>query len=115
MALSFASMAQKIVKGKIFSADNQPIHGATVGIKGANTQTLTDENGNFSIQANDNDILIVSNVGFATTEVPASNASLISLSQTANDLNEVVVTALGIKKEKKKLGWIFKYSTRSFY
>lgn len=103
--LSSVSIAQKVVKGRIISADNLPVAGATVGLKGTNSQTSSDIDGNFSIQAKDDDVLVISNIGFATTEVPASNASLISLSQTANDLNEVVVTALGIKKEKKKLGY----------
>src|SRR3984885_12828820 len=100
--------AQSPIKGRILSAEDQkPIAGATVKVKGSSTAiTSTDDNGNFSINAKESDVLIITTVGFATRQVKASaNLSTLILSVDARNLNEVVVTATGIKKEAKKIGY----------
>jgi TonB-linked SusC/RagA family outer membrane protein len=106
--LSFIANAQQSVKGRIISEEDQrPIAGATVKIKGSNSlMTQTDGNGNFSINANQKDVLIITSIGFATRELEATKISndLILSTESAN-LNEVVVTALGIKKETKRIGY----------
>ena len=98
-------MAQRSFSGKVSDSNGQPVAGATVQVKGSNTQTITDNAGNFSITAADGARLVISSVGFSTREVAAADASSVSLTAEAKDLGEVVVTALGIRKEKKKLGY----------
>lgn len=104
---AFVSYAQSPVTGRILSAeDRKPIAGATIKVKGSQKLTSTDNDGNFSIIAADNDILILTNIGYTSLEVKASSSlNGIYLTTDAKNLNEVVVTALGVKKEKKKLGY----------
>ena len=104
---ALTAFAQGIVKGRILSADDQKaVSGASVGVKGTNRLTTTDQNGDFSIAANGSDVLVITNIGFGRREVNASSSlNGILLTTDARNLNEVVVTALGIKKEKKKLGY----------
>lgn len=100
------SIAQDIIKGKIIQKENgQPLIGASVGVKGTERVIISNEKGEFSIAASGNDILIVSFVGATTLEVRAADATLIQLSAIDENLQEVVVTALGIKKETKRLGY----------
>ncbi|MEO6313429.1 MAG: SusC/RagA family TonB-linked outer membrane protein [Chitinophagaceae bacterium] len=104
---SMVSFAQVPVKGRIASAyDHKPVAGATIAVKGSGRQTLSDESGYFTISAKSDEFLQITSVGFAETVVKASGDlnNLVLLTDTKN-LNEVVVTALGIKKEKKKLGY----------
>ncbi|NRF41833.1 SusC/RagA family TonB-linked outer membrane protein [Pedobacter foliorum] len=88
--------------------DGETIPGASITVKGKKTGTTTDNNGKFSITADVNDILNVSYIGYTTKEVTVTAASTtlnIKLDVSANALSEVVVTALGISKEKKSLGY----------
>lgn len=90
------------------SADGQVIPGASVTIKGKDNATITDANGNFSLQANVNDLIRISYLGYASKEIRITSGTAIlkiSLEPSLNDLNEVVVTALGITKAKKSLGY----------
>ncbi len=105
--LSGIMYAQRSVSGRIISSDNQqPVAGATVKVKGTQRQTATDVQGRFTIVAEANDLLIVSSIGYGARELKASDdVSTISLTIDSKDLNEVVVTALGIKKEAKRLGY----------
>lgn len=105
LCISSVLMAQRSFSGKVSDSNGQPVVGATVQVKGSNTQTITDNAGNFSITAADGARLIISSVGFSTREVAAADAASVSLTAEAKDLGEVVVTALGIRKEKKKLGY----------
>jgi TonB-linked SusC/RagA family outer membrane protein len=106
LTVSLITMAQRTVTGKVISSENnQPLAGATVSVKGNGKTTVTNAVGEFTIIAHDNDVLIISNVGFAETEVKATEAASVQLKAETKDLSEVVVTALGIKKEKKRLGY----------
>jgi TonB-linked SusC/RagA family outer membrane protein len=88
------------------SSDNQPIPGVSVVVKGAKVGTQTDAQGRFSIEADPKSVLTISYIGFSTQEVSASTELLrIKLQEAANSLNEVVVTALNISKDKKSLGY----------
>ncbi len=103
---SLFAVAQRNIRGKVFSGENKtPLSGATISIKGSNKKVFTNNEGEFAIDANDNDIFIISNIGFGSLEVKASDAGTVILTATATELGEVVVTALGIRKEKKKLGY----------
>lgn len=105
LVASTALMAQKTINGKVSDANGQPLAGASIQVKGTNTQTLTDAEGRFSLNVKEDAILQISNVGFSSLEVKAAEANSIQLQTDTRDLGEVVVTALGIRKEKKKLGY----------
>ena len=108
MTMSLVTMAQRTVSGKVISSENkQALPGATVVVKGSNMSTVTNSNGEFSIQAHDSDLLVISNVGYGIREIKATESGSIVLQTAAGNLDEVVVTALGIKKEKKRLGYAF--------
>jgi TonB-linked SusC/RagA family outer membrane protein len=97
------------IEGNVSAKNNsQPLAGASVSVKNAASNTLTDERGNFKINASDKSILIISFVGYKPQEVTVSSSQTflqVSLDKEDNILNEVVVTALGISKQKKSLGY----------
>ncbi|MRG48984.1 SusC/RagA family TonB-linked outer membrane protein [Chitinophaga sp. SYP-B3965] len=99
--------AQQLVSGKILSEDQQPVPGASVKVKGTNNGTVTDAQGTFSIKAANGVILQVSSIGFLTQEITTNGESAITiiLQTDKKNLGEVVVTALGIRKDKKALGY----------
>jgi TonB-linked SusC/RagA family outer membrane protein len=95
-------------KGKVVDEQNVSLPGATILIKGKATGVGTDMNGNFEIELpKGNEILTVSYLGYLTVDFNAANkqTAVIVLMADSQNLNEVVVTALGIKKEKKKLSY----------
>jgi len=104
----YAVKAQQSVSGQVSSAeDRQPVPGATVKIKGSSKGALTDGNGQFVIAAAPTDTLVVSYIGFTPAEVAVKDQQhiVITLHTDKRSLDEVVVTALGIKKEVKRLGY----------
>jgi TonB-linked SusC/RagA family outer membrane protein len=106
LLFSLGVMAQQAITGKVISADDrQPLPGATVQVKGTTRKTVTDNAGYFSIPAANNDILIISSIGFITQEMRGGEAVTVVMATDTKGLGEIVVTALGIKKERKKLGY----------
>lgn len=105
LAASTVAMAQRTISGKVSDSNGQPLSGATVLVKGSKTSVMTGNDGSFSILADDKAVLVISSIGFLSREVNATDAASIQLSTDTKDLGEVVVTALGIRKEKKKLGY----------
>ncbi|MDE3250508.1 MAG: SusC/RagA family TonB-linked outer membrane protein [Bacteroidota bacterium] len=99
--------AQRTITGRIVSGEEQkPVPGATVKVKGSSKVTSTDADGKFSISAGDRDVLEITSIGFAAREVKAnSNLANLVLATESTNLNEVVVTALGVKKETKRIGY----------
>ncbi len=99
------SFAQTTVSGTV-TEENGPLPGANVIIKGTSTGTQTDFDGNYSIQASATDVLVFSFVGFTTKEITVGGQTTINIGLAAdNALEEVIVTAQGIKREKKALGY----------
>ncbi len=86
--------------------DGLPVPGATVRVKGSNTGTQTSQSGTYSITVPENGVLVFSFIGYNTLELPAGNA-IVNAVLTNNNraLSEVVVTALGIRKEKRAIGY----------
>lgn len=85
-----------------------PLPGASIVIKGSAHGTIADAQGRFSIQVNKSDILHITDLGFESEDILIKGNErnlLITLKKSASDLNEVVVTALNISKEKKSLGY----------
>lgn len=99
----------RTVTGKVTAKeDGSVIPGANVVLKGTNRGTASNANGSYSIDVNgDNPILIVSFVGYDPQEIVVGSRSIVDVTMTLNSstLNEVVVTALGIKREEKSLGY----------
>ena len=94
-----------LIKGNVSDSDGGLI-GASVKIKDTNVGCITDIDGNFSIAAKPGDILVISYVGYATQEIKVTGAPVkVMMSENEKELSEVVVTALGIKREKKALGY----------
>jgi TonB-linked SusC/RagA family outer membrane protein len=95
------------VTGTVKDDENKAVPGATVTVKGTPRATVTNNSGAFSISAGGSDILVITFVGFLTQEIPLNNRNEISVSMIrgATNMNEVVVVALGIKRESKKLGF----------
>lgn len=99
---------QKTITGKITSSeDGLPIPGATVKVKGTSTATQANTSGVYSIKANNGDVLQFGYLGMVTKEqtVGASTTINISLNPDTKALNEVVVTAFGIERQKRALGY----------
>lgn len=105
--ISTFTYAQDIsVSGRVTDEKNVGIIGATVLLKGTKKATLTNDNGEFTINARKGAVISISYVGYLSKDFTVDGASLnVSLVSQSKDLNEVVVTALGIKKEKKALGY----------
>src|SRR5690606_29146865 len=98
----------RVLKGKVTaSADGLPMPGVTVLDKTNKSGTTTNADGEYSISVSDQSVLVFSFIGFGTKEVPVGNQSEINvtLEEEASNLGEVVVTALGISKEKETLGY----------
>ena len=99
-------VVQQVIKGTVSDAFG-PLLGANVLEKGTTNGVQTDFDGNYTLNVSAGAILVVSYVGYKTKEVPVSNQSTINitLEEDAALLEEVVVTALGISREKKSLGY----------
>ena len=110
ICLLFAAVvnAQNVtVKGNVSDTKGDPIIGATVKVEGTQTGTVTNYDGDFTVACRNGATLNVSYIGFAPKQVKAEAGKVlrIVLEEEATTLNEVVVTALGIKKDQKKLGY----------
>ncbi|AUD04999.1 SusC/RagA family TonB-linked outer membrane protein [Spirosoma pollinicola] len=100
--------ARTITGNVTIGTNNQSIAGANIVIKGTQIGTITDQRGNYSITVNaDNAVLVYSFIGYKTQEVVVGNKSIIDVALVENNevLGEVVVTALGIKREARSLGY----------
>ena len=103
--VQFTFAQEKTITGTV-TDDSGPLPGVSVVIKGTTTGTETDFDGNYSITANVGDVLVYSFVGMATQEKVVGDSNTINVVLVAdNVLDEVVVTAYGIKKEKRSVGY----------
>jgi TonB-linked SusC/RagA family outer membrane protein len=105
--MSSVAMAQKI-SGKVTAGkDGSTLPGVSVQVKGINAGTSTNADGSYSVNANAGATLVFSYIGFSTKEVKVGTQTIVdvTLDEDVSSLDEVVVTALGIKKEAKKLGY----------
>ena len=102
-----SALAQTKISGTVYSQeDGQPIIGAAVKVVGTSTGMLTDVNGRFSVVVPDGKKqLEITYLGFEGKTVTAKNGIRIFLKADAQSLDEVVVTAMGISREKKALGY----------
>lgn len=101
------SPEQAVIRGRVTDEEGNPLPGVTIQVKGAAASAVTNDNGEFSIEAANNAVLVFSYVGFVTREIAASSNAItnVRLVTEKKGLTEVVVTALGISREKKSLGY----------
>ena len=100
--------AQKTISGKVTDDKGNPVENASVIVKGTSTGTVTRPDGNYSLTVPANaKTLIISSVNFKETQVDIGNQSVVNVSLQTNEKNlqEVVVTALGITRDKRSLGY----------
>jgi len=102
-----AAQASVTLNGFVRDVSGQPLVGVSVGIKGTTTGTQTDIKGSFTISTEVGDVLTFTYLGYSKKEVTVTGANsvTIQLEEDSKQLSEVVVTALGIKKERKALGY----------
>lgn len=94
------------VSGTVVDANGDPLIGVAIQIKGTTTGTITGIDGDFALDARKGDVLVVSYIGYATQNITVDKPSLaIRMKEDTEVLDEVVVTALGIKKEAKSLSY----------
>jgi len=98
---------EKTINGSVTDLQGVPLPGVNIIIKGTSTGTQTDFDGNYTINASVGETLVFSYVGLKTTEqvVGSSNTINVQLQEDAQALEEVVVTAFGIKRNPKDLGY----------
>ena len=104
---ALAGYARMITGTVIAESDKLPVIGGTVMVKGTQRGVATDFDGKYSIEANDNDVIVFSYVGMLPQEVKVGNRNVIDvvLKENSQVLSEVVVTAMGQTQEKKKLNF----------
>ncbi|SHF69664.1 TonB-linked outer membrane protein, SusC/RagA family [Pedobacter caeni] len=95
------------ITGKVVDAKGGPLPGASIAVKGTTKRTLTDGEGTFKIVAAENEVLLISMIGYESQEfiIGKESSINITLKESTVNLEGVVVTALGIKREEKSLGY----------
>ena len=101
------SYAQKSISGTVLNDQKEPLIGASVVVKGTTAGAITDIDGKYSLSVpSDATTLVISFTGFTTQEIPIGASSVIDITlEEGAALQEVVVTAFGIKKDKSNLGY----------
>lgn len=101
------AMAQRTVSGQIVDDNGVPLIGANVVVKGTTVGTVTDFDGNYSLTLPDGgETLVITYTGYNTQEIAIGQQSVINITMSEGvQLGEVVVTGLGIRKEKRALGY----------
>ena len=100
--------AQRSIHGKVLDESGQPVIGATILVPGTQLGTTTNNEGNFTLQVPESaSQLQIRSIGYEATTLPltAENAYTITLHPAAHSLNQVVVTALGIRRDVRSLGY----------
>lgn len=99
--------SRKKITGKVVDENNEPLIGVNIKVEGTNTGGISDIDGNFAIEAPAGSTLNFTYVGYSPQNIRVTDQSnyTVQLSGTARQLNEVVVTALGIKREQKALSY----------
>jgi TonB-linked SusC/RagA family outer membrane protein len=107
LSVSVANAQQKLVSGKVVGFDKAPLSNVSVVVKGTKVSTSTDNNGSFSISVAANQSLVFSLVGYDAKEVKVGDRTSIEVKLDAKDntLEDVVVTAMDIRRNPKELGY----------
>lgn len=108
LGMTWIANGQINIQGHVADEANEALIGVNVQVKGTNKGTATDFSGNFSLEnIEEQAVLVFSYIGYQSQEVPVDGKSVINVTllTDAQTLDEVVVTALGIRKEAKALGY----------
>lgn len=107
VSCSLALAQEHRVSGKVTGTDGTPLPGITVQVKGANTGTATNAGGEYELSVPQDATLIFRGIGFSEQNIPVGTRSTINLTMAPSmeQLSELVVTALGISRERKALGY----------
>ncbi len=104
LGFSLQMIGQRTIKGTVTSTEGEPLIGASVVVKGTTNGTITDLDGKYELKAKKGDILEFSYIGFNSKDITIEDQDVINVQLDQGvKLDEVVVTALGIKKTKKSL------------
>src|ERR1700729_3844211 len=105
--VSLAFAQTKTVTGRVTDQQGQPIPFATVHLKGTKQAVSADADGVFSIKAKPGDALVITGAGVTAKEIPVDNLTslVIQVTRKEGTLSEVVVTALGVQRQSKELGY----------
>lgn len=116
LLFSLSLYAQQTIKGVLRSPAGEPLPGATITVKGTNKSTVTNTNGEFSINASAGNTLVISYVGYQTKEVNVGSEPNLNLLlvPTASSLNEVVVIGYGTVRKKDLTGSIATVTAKDF-
>ena len=104
---SVSALAQQISGTVYDTAKPDPMAGATVVVQGKNVATITDIDGRFTIKASEGDVLLVQFMGYTDQTVKVGKNAVydVVMAPDSEQLSEVIVTALGMKREKRSLGY----------
>ncbi|MBT33110.1 MAG: SusC/RagA family TonB-linked outer membrane protein [Thalassobius sp.] len=107
LSLPMTVFAQNKVTGKVTDASGEGLPGVNIIIQGTTTGSITDLDGIYELETANDAVLIFSYIGYMAQEVPVNGRTSINIELKLEDknLDEVVVTAIGIKQQKKKLGY----------
>ncbi|MDR2816220.1 MAG: SusC/RagA family TonB-linked outer membrane protein [Proteiniphilum sp.] len=99
------AVAQTQVRGTVTDEAGDPVIGATIQVKGTSQGTVSDIDGHFNLSASVGGTLVISYVGYRTVEIPVSANVSAVLKEDTEMLEEIVVTAMGIRRDRKALGY----------
>lgn len=99
------ALAQRTIMGTVTDAKGEALIGAAVLVKNTTTGTITDVDGKYSLDVPNNALLVFSYVGYMTQEIAISASNVLNVTLAEAQLQEVIVTALGTKRESKALGY----------
>ena len=103
---SFSALAQNVTGVVSDAASGEPVPSVSVKEKGTNNAAITNFDGKYSIKVGDNAVLVFSSMGYASEEgTVTGNTYDVSLTTSSNKLDEVVITAFGISRDKKSIGY----------
>lgn len=113
--LHLSAQNQKTITGTILDEKGESVIGASVIVKGTINGTITDVDGKFSLNVNENDILTVSYLGFISQEIPVAGKSSLQITMKENVemLNEIVVVGYGVMRKKDLTGAVSSIDAKS--
>jgi len=105
LSIAYVTAQTRAINGKVTDENGAAIDGASIIIKGTSTGTAAKPDGSFTLSAKTGDVLVISAVNFGSAEVTVGSKETynVTLQRAANVINEVVVTALGIRRTKNQL------------
>ena len=105
LAIGVQAFAQSAVSGRVTDEAGEPLVGANVLVKGTTTGTMTDYNGNYSLNVRQGAVLVFSSIGYATQEIQVTQGVInVTLKNDTNFLDDVVVVAYGTAKKRDLTG-----------